>query len=56
MGSTYTYNLPPSTTASLARKIDLGLINASNIVSDPDRPITAEVQRFIKDHIASKAK
>ena len=56
MGSTYTFtcNLPPSTTASLARKIDLGLLDSDNIVSKPDRRESDAVQRFIREYVASK--
>jgi len=54
MGSTYSYSLPPATTASLAKLIDSGLLDDSNIISDPNRPITAEIQRFIREHLDRK--
>lgn len=54
MGSTYIYSLPPATTASLEKLIDSGLLNDSNIISDPNRPITAEIQRFIREHLDHK--
>ena len=52
MGSTYTFtcNLPPSTTASLARMIDLGLLDTTSIIGKPDRNETSEVQRFIENY------
>ena len=50
MGSTYSYSLPSATTASLAKLIDSGLLNQSNIISDQNRPITAEIQRFIREY------
>ena len=49
--STYSYGLPPATTASLKRMIDLGQINASSIVNNPKRNVTSEVQRFITDYL-----
>lgn len=55
MGSTFSYNhLPPSTTASIAKMIDLGLLDTSNIISKPDRRETALVQQFIREYIDSK--
>ena len=54
MGSTYSYSLPPATTASLEKLIDSGLLDNSNIISDPNRPITAEIQRFIREHLDRK--
>jgi hypothetical protein len=54
MGSTYIYSLPPATTASLEKLIDSGLLDYTNIKSDPNRPITAEIQRFIREHLDHK--
>ncbi len=54
MGSTYIYSLPPATTASLEKLIDSGLLDNSNIISDPNRPITAEIQRFIREQLDHK--
>ena len=54
MGSTYSYSLPSATTASLAKMIDSGLLKHDNIISDPNRPITAEIQRFIREYSNNK--
>ena len=55
MGSTYVCNyLPPATTVSISRLIDLGLLDTSNIISKPDRRETALVQQFIREYIDSK--
>ena len=55
MGSTYTCNyLPSGTTESIARQIDLGLLDTSNIISKPDRREAAYVQQFIREYLDSK--
>ena len=55
MGSTYVCNyLPSGTTASIARQIDLGLLDTSNITGKPDRREAAYVQQFIREYIDSK--
>ena len=56
MGSTYSYSLPPAMAASLVKLIDSGLLDDTNIISDPNRPITAEIQRFIREYIDNKSK
>ena len=48
--STFSCNLPSGTTASLARMIDLGLLDTTSIIGKPDRNETSEVQRFIENY------
>jgi hypothetical protein len=55
MGSTFSYNyLPPATTASVAKMIDLGLLDSDNIVAKPNRRETAYLQEFIREYLDSK--
>ena len=55
MESTFSYNhLPPATTASIAKMIDLGLLDTNNIIGKPDRRETAYLQEFIREYLDSK--
>ena len=55
MGSTFSYNhLPPSTTASIAKIIDLGLLDDDSIVGKPNRRETAYLQEFIREYLDNK--
>jgi hypothetical protein len=55
MGSTFSYNyLPPATTASIAKMIDLGLIDSNSIVGKPDRRETAYLQECIREYLDYK--
>jgi len=55
MGSTFSYNhLPPATTESVAKMIDLGLIDNDSIVGKPGRRETAYLQEFIREYLDYK--
>lgn len=55
MGSTYTCNyLPSSTTESIARQIDLGLLDSDSIIGKPNRREAGYVQQFIREYLDSK--
>ena len=55
MGSTFSYNhLPPATTASIAKMIDLGLLDSDSIIGKPDRRETVYLQEFIREYLDSK--
>ena len=55
MGSTFSYNyLPPATTASIAKLIDLGLIDSDSIVSKPNRRETAYLQECMREYLDYK--
>ena len=55
MGSTYTCNyLPSNTTESIARQIDLGLLDSDSIIGKPNRREAGYVQQFIREYLDSK--
>ena len=55
MESTYVCNyLPSSTTESIARQIDLGLLDSYSIIGKPNRREAGYVQQFIREYLESK--
>lgn len=55
MESTYVCNyLPPTTTESIARQIDLGLLDSDSIIGKPNRREAGYIQQFIREYLDSK--
>ena len=49
------YSLSLSTMRSLMRLIDLGLLDSSQLISNPKRREASEVRRFVESYLKEKS-